>query len=120
MAGLDAQPPRVRLPWQAGVMGDGPVANEVRNQHAGVQGIGQEAFTTVTQTGGAVDQVEHMPAAAAASPSLAGQLGPRAPSGIPLQPPIHTAPAGPGARFRGNAPQPAGLAVALHGAGGRY
>lgn len=118
--GLDAQPQRVRPPWQAGVMGDGPMAAGIRDQRAGVQAIGAEAVTTVTQTGAgapigssyhehgaAVDRVEHMPAAVAASPALAGQLGPRAPSGIPLQPPIHTAPTGPGAQFRVNTPQAA-------------
>ena len=134
--GLDAQPQRVRPDWRAGVMGDGPIAAGIREQHAGVQGIGQEAVTTVTQTGegapigssylehgGAVDQVEHMPAAAAASPSLAGQFGPRAPSGVPLQPPAHVAPTGPEARFRQNMPQAAsrGGATYLPGTiGGAY
>lgn len=117
-------------------MGDGPVAAGVSGQRPGVQGIGQEAFTTVTQTGAcapigssyhehgaAADQVEHMPAAAAAAPALAGQLGPRAPSGVPVLGPERVAPTGAGAQFRQNAPQAAarGGAVYLPGTiGGAY
>ena len=108
-------------------MGDGPVADEVRNQRPVARGIGQEATTVVAQTAASAPAasayhdhagqavVEHMPAAAAASPALAGHLGPRAPSGVPVLGPERVAPTGVGAQFRVNAPQAAGSLVALPG-----
>ena len=44
--------------------------------------------------------VQQYDAASAWSPALAGQLGPRCPSGVPGQPPVHVAPTTVGAVFR--------------------
>jgi hypothetical protein len=108
--GLDCQPPRVSPPWQAGVDGDGPMADGVREHRPHVTVLHQAGASSAlgsslqsSGTGQAV--VEHMDAAGAASPGLPARLGERAPSGIPGQPPDHVAPTGVGARFRENAPQ---------------
>ena len=124
---LDAQPRRVRMPWQASVAGDGPVADEVRSRRPAAQDASLESVTVLTDSaagapagssyrdhGGQV-AVEHMNAAAAASPALAGQLGPRAPSGVPVLGPERVAPTGVGSQFRVNVPQAAGSLVALRG-----
>jgi len=44
----EAAPEQVQLPWQAGVTGDGPMADGVRGQCASVQRIDLDAVTLVS------------------------------------------------------------------------
>ncbi len=124
--GLDAQPHHVRMPWQARVTGEGPVASEIRSQRPAAQDASMESVTVLTDSAAGAPAgssyrdhagravVEHMDAAAAAAPGLAGQLGPRAPGGVPLLGPERVAPTGVNARFRVSPPQAATAGGAVY------